>query len=131
MSIDIHFTPERPNNPFEAAHYQLIRELAAIGVPHAISATPRPGEFEAVGDYVRDVTNAADRWYRSIGAEAVSNSTTGMQLDLFEGSFFGAVDGFGLWAIEREAERVSDGTRAASARYCRSRRSFYQMGEAS
>ena len=100
---------------------------AAVAVPHAISASPRPGEFEALGDYVRDVTNAADRWFKAVGGEACSNSTD-MQLDLFDSAFFGAVDGFGLWAIENAADAVSDEARRSNgARYCRSRRSYFQM----
>jgi hypothetical protein len=123
--ITLTYTPERPNNPFEVMHRDLIATLADLALP-AIDVTPRPGQFEAVGDYVRAVTIAADRWLKSVGLEVAANSTLRIDRTLFDGAFTAAVDD-PLGAIDRTAEDISEDVRESGARYCRSRHDFFRV----
>lgn len=101
-----------PSNPFETARLALIKSLLAMKAPAAYPAYPSPADHEGVAAHIRDAAQIFDAWLAAIGSEVRDNAVTSIDLNLFSGSFLGAVDGNETWAAEsagisvREQRRI-------------------------
>ena len=106
-SLEFLYAPANPNNPFEIAKRKLIAQLARLPVPR-IDVTPEPEQLHDVADHLRAVAQAGDEWLRLVGLEVKSNATVRVNMDLFDGQFERAVDGWAVFECERVAEDLRD-----------------------
>lgn len=107
MTIEFLYAPANPNNPFEIAKREFIAKIARRRVP-VVSVTPQPEQLHDVAEYVRGMAQDADEWLRLVGLEVKSNATVRVNMDLFDGQFERAVDGWAIFECERVAESLRE-----------------------
>lgn len=108
MPIDIIFSPDRVNNPFEAARRGLIAAISAIDVPAPYGSWPMPDDHLALRDHIRAMSNQFDMWLRTVGEEARANSAHAFDLKVFDSAYADAVDGWATYELEQQAELLRD-----------------------
>lgn len=106
-SFEFLYAPAKPNNPFEIAKRELIAKIARLQAP-VVDVTPQPDQLHDVAEHVRAVAQAADGWLRLIGLEVKSNATVRVNMDLFNGQFENAVDGWAIFECERVGESIRE-----------------------
>jgi hypothetical protein len=104
MPIDLILSPERTNNPLEAARRSLIQALVRMDVPAPYGSWPVAEDHEAVRDHIYEASKIFDAWLKEIGREVNANAAISVDSRLFDGQFFGAVDGNATFELERLAE---------------------------
>ncbi len=114
MAIDLTFSPDKPNNPFEVARRALITALVEIPVPGAITHFPLADEFEAVRDHIRDASQLFDAWLADIGHQIKANAPARVDMSQFDGAFTAAIDGNATYECDQAAELVREDAREAA-----------------
>ena len=99
--MSIHTTS---NNPFERARATLIAALSRMPVPQPIGSFPIAGDFEAIGDHLREAAAIFDGWLRDIGHQVSDNASAPLDLTQFDDAFTGAIDGNATYVCEQAAE---------------------------
>jgi hypothetical protein len=108
MPIDLILSPDRVNNPLEAARRSLVKAIATMDVPAPYGSFPEPEDHEAVRDHIRAASDIFDGWLRSIGIEVNANATVNVDMRDFTGCFAAAVDGFATFQLDRLADVVRE-----------------------
>lgn len=92
-------------NPIARAHFAMIRELARMQVP-SLGVNAAAEDFEAVADYLTRITSMFDVFLQDVGAEVKDCAPCSVDMDCFAGKFFGAIDGFALFELDKCANEV-------------------------
>jgi hypothetical protein len=114
-SIDLLFAPAKPNNPFEIAKRTLIAQLARLPVPQ-IDVTPQVEQIEGVRTFMEGVAKLTDQLFASVGVELKVNSTTHVDLRLWQGVVSDAIDFDLTHVVTRVAESLRNEYDAVDAR---------------
>jgi hypothetical protein len=115
-------------NPIAVAYAAMLDELRTFAVPH-IHVNPDPEEFEDVADFGLRIAQCVDRFWKAVGDEAQSNATCNLDMQCFTGAFVGALEGFSIFELDREAAALREdeaGARVAS-RYGRTAKTLIGM----
>lgn len=92
-------------NAIATAHREAVQVLSRLYVPY-ISPTPTPDQFRDVADFLVHWAQVADRVLKIVGEEAASNTSETIDGSVFDGAFFGAVEGQSIFELERCAQAV-------------------------
>lgn len=109
MSADVTIPlPARSQNPFEAARLALVKRLLELKAPASYPSYPSPADHEGIAAHIREAAEIFDSWLAAIGSEVRGNAVTGIDSNLFSGSFMGAVDGNETYAAEMQGEALRE-----------------------
>ena len=101
------------HNAIATVHREAVQALARLYVPH-ISVSPSADQFRDVADFLVHWARISDRLLKIVGEEAASNTSERIDAAVFEGRFFGAIDGDATFELERCAAAVEAEEEAAN-----------------
>lgn len=104
------------HNPIATVHREAVQALARLYIPH-ISVSPSADQFRNVADFLVHWARISDRLLKIIGEQAQSNTCETLDMRVFEGQFFGVIDGEACFELERCAQAVEAEEEACGAAY--------------
>ena len=115
----------RSQNPFEAARLKLVQAILLMKAPAAYPSFPIPADHEGIAEHIREAARIFDDWLAAVGSQVRDNAVTSIDVNLFAGSFTGAIEGNETWVAEEQAEALRQ--HAAERRSEGSRRAWRDM----
>jgi hypothetical protein len=97
------------HNAIATVHREAVQALARLYVPR-LDVSPSPDQFRDVADFLTHWARIADRVLKIVGEEAASNTSETIDMRVFDGTFFAAIEGdaafeLGRCAVAVEAEQ--------------------------
>jgi hypothetical protein len=108
MPINLIISPDRVNNPFEAARRDLLKRIAEASVPAPYGSWPEPEDHEAVKDHIRDFSVYFDEWLMKMYQQVQSNSAHNVDRNVFDGAYVSAVEGLAMYEVQAQGEMLAD-----------------------
>jgi hypothetical protein len=93
------------HNPIATVHREAVQALARLYVPH-ISVSPSADQFRNVADFLVHWARISDRLLKIVGEEAKANTCETIDMRVFDGTFFAAIEGDAAFELERCAQAV-------------------------
>jgi len=88
------------------AKAEMLENLTKLRIPH-IDAVPEPEQILALGDLLRGVAWACDRFVASVGEELKANAPLSCDLKNFQTPFMDSLEGFALFDVASVAEECA------------------------
>jgi hypothetical protein len=93
------------HNAIATVHREAVQALARLYVPR-LDVSPAPDQFRDLADFLTHWARIADRVLKIVGEEAASNTSETIDRSVFEGRFFGGIEGDATFELERCAAAV-------------------------
>jgi len=104
------------HNPIATVHREAVQALARLYVPY-VSVSPSADQFRNVADFLVHWAGISDRVLKIVGDVARSHTTETLDMRVFDGRFFGGIEGDATFELERCAQAVEAEEEAMGAAY--------------
>jgi len=88
------------------AKAELLANLTMLPIPH-IDSVPEPEQILALGDLLRGLAWACDRFVNAVGEELKSNAPMAIDLKNFRTPFHDSLEGYALFDVASVAEECA------------------------